>query len=40
MQAGLKIKFVDIDSTTLNVKAEEIIKKVTKKTKVILIINV
>lgn len=40
VQAGLKIKFVDIDSTTLNVKAEEIIKKVTKKTKVILIINV
>ncbi len=40
VQAGLKIKFVDIDSATLNVKAEEIIKKVTKKTKVILIINV
>jgi len=40
VQAGLKIKFVDIDSTTLNVKADEIIKKVTKKTKVILIINV
>ena len=40
VQAGLKIKFVDIDSTTLNVKAEEIIKKVTIKTKVILIINV
>ena len=40
VQAGLKIKFVDIDSRTLNVKAEEIIKKITKKTKVILIINV
>ena len=40
VQAGLKIKFVDIDSKTLNVKAEEIIKKVTKKTNVILIINV
>tara|TARA_A100001015_G_C15038442_1_gene737878 strand:+ start:1645 stop:2880 length:1236 start_codon:yes stop_codon:yes gene_type:complete len=40
VQAGLKIKFVDIDSKTLNVKADEIIKKVTKKTKVILIINV
>jgi len=40
VQAGLKIKFVDIDSNTLNVKAEEIIKKVTKKTKVILLINV
>ena len=40
VQAGLKIKFVDIDSNTLNVRAEEIIKKVTKKTKVILLINV
>lgn len=40
VQAGLKIKFVDIDAETLNVKADEIIKKVTKKTKVILIINV
>ena len=40
VQAGLKIKFVDIDSKTLNLKAQEIIKKVTKKTKVILIINV
>ena len=38
--ADQKIKFVDIDSRTLNVKAEEIIKNVTKKTKVILIINV
>ena len=40
VQAGLKIKFVDIDLNTLNVKAEEIIKKATKKTKVILLINV
>ncbi len=40
VQTGLKINFVDIDPKTLNVKAEEIIKKVTNKTKVILIINV
>ena len=40
VQAGLKINFVDIDPATLNVKAEDIIKKTTKKTKVILVINV
>ena len=40
VQAGLKINFVDIDPSTLNVKAEDIIKKTTKKTKVILVINV
>ena len=36
----MKINFVDIDPETLNVKADEVIKKVSKKTKVILIINV
>ena len=40
VQTGLKINFVDIDPETLNVKADEVIKKVSKKTKVILIINV
>ncbi len=40
VQTGLKIKFVDVDPNTLNVKVEEIIKKVDKRTKVILIINV
>ena len=40
VQAGLKVNFVDIDPLTLNVKADELLKKVTKKTKVILIINV
>ena len=40
IQAGLKVNFVDIDSKTLNVKADELIKKITKKTKVILLINV
>ncbi len=37
---GLKIDFIDIDPKTLNVNAEDIIKNVKKKTKVILIINV
>lgn len=40
IQAGLKVNFVDVDSKTLNVKADELIKTVTKKTKVILLINV
>ncbi len=40
VQAGLKINFVDIDPNSLNVKVEDVIKKTTKKTKVILIINV
>jgi dTDP-4-amino-4,6-dideoxygalactose transaminase len=40
VQAGLKINFVDVDSKTLNVKSDELIRKVTKKTKVILLINV
>ena len=40
VQTGLKINFVDVDPKTLNVKADEVIKKVNKKTKVILIINV
>tara|TARA_B100001057_G_scaffold500917_1_gene618815 strand:- start:1810 stop:3045 length:1236 start_codon:yes stop_codon:yes gene_type:complete len=40
VQTGLEIKFVDVDPKTLNVKVDELIKKVTKNTKVILIINV
>ena len=40
VQSGLKINFIDIDPKTLNVNVEEVIKEVTKKTKVILIINV
>tara|TARA_B100000900_G_scaffold400767_1_gene404737 strand:- start:165 stop:1403 length:1239 start_codon:yes stop_codon:yes gene_type:complete len=40
VQAGLKINFVDIDPLTLNVRADDIIKKVTQKTKVVMIINV
>ena len=40
VQAGLKPKFIDIDPFTLNVKAEEIAKQITKNTKVILLIHV
>ena len=40
VQAGLKINFVDVDPKTLNVRADEVINMITKKTKVILIINV
>ena len=40
VQTGLKIKFVDVDVSTLNVNVEEIIKKANNRTKVILIINV
>jgi CDP-6-deoxy-D-xylo-4-hexulose-3-dehydrase len=40
VQTGLKIDFVDIEPKTLNVNADEVIKKINKKTKVVLIINV
>ena len=40
VQTGLKPKFVDIDPNTLNVNADYIISKITKKTKVIMLINV
>ena len=40
VQAGLKPKFVDVDTKTLNVKVKDILKKITKKTKVILLIHV
>ena len=40
VQTGLKPKFVDIDKESLNVSAESFIKKITKKTKVIMLINV
>lgn len=39
VQSGLKPKFVDVDPLTLNVKSEDIIKNVTKKTKVIMLIH-
>ena len=40
VQMGLKPKFIDINSNTLNVDADHVISKITKKTKVIMLINV
>jgi dTDP-4-amino-4,6-dideoxygalactose transaminase len=40
VQAGLKINFVDVDQKTLNVNANEVIRKINDKTKVVMIINV
>jgi len=40
VQAGLRPKFIDVDYKTLNVKAQDIIKNISKKTKVILLIHV
>ena len=40
VQAGLKIKFVDINPNTLNVDADELLSKITNKTKVIMLVNV
>jgi len=40
VQAGLKPVFVDVDKKTLNVESEELIKKITKKTKVIMLVHV
>tara|TARA_B110000037_G_scaffold209747_1_gene259234 strand:+ start:948 stop:2162 length:1215 start_codon:yes stop_codon:yes gene_type:complete len=39
-QAGLKPKFVDINSKTLNVNAKDLIFKINKNTKLIMLINV
>jgi CDP-6-deoxy-D-xylo-4-hexulose-3-dehydrase len=40
VQAGLKPVFVDINSSTLNVDVNELIKKITPKTKVIMAVHV
>ena len=40
VQFGLKIKFVDIDINTLNINLTDLKKKITKKTKAIMLINV
>jgi len=40
IQAGLKPVFVDIDGNSLNVNAKLLIKKITKKTKVIMLVHV
>ena len=39
VQSGLKPKFVDVDPYTLNVNSKDLIKKITNKTKVIMIIH-
>ena len=39
-QAGLKIKFIDVDPKTLNVDADNLISKINKKTKVITLVNI
>jgi len=39
-QAGLKIKFIDVDPRTLNINAEELISKINEKTKVIALVNI
>lgn len=40
IQAGLKPIFVDVNPKTLNVNADVLISKITKKTKVIMLVNV
>ena len=40
VQSGLKPKFIDVDPKTLNLDADHIISKITKKTKVIMLVNV
>jgi CDP-6-deoxy-D-xylo-4-hexulose-3-dehydrase len=40
VQSGLKPVFVDVEKDTLNVNAELLIKKITKKTKVIMLVHV
>ena len=40
IQSGLKPKFVDIDTKTLNLNLKELEKKISKKTKAILVVHV
>ena len=40
VQSGLKINFIDVDPDTLNIRIDELIKNITKKTKLVMIINV
>tara|TARA_B100000029_G_scaffold491899_2_gene552581 strand:+ start:498 stop:1763 length:1266 start_codon:yes stop_codon:yes gene_type:complete len=40
VQAGLKPVFVDVDKETLNVKSDVLIKKITNRTKVIMLVHV
>jgi CDP-6-deoxy-D-xylo-4-hexulose-3-dehydrase len=40
IQTGLKPIFIDVDKKTLNVDAEELIKKISKRTKLIMLVHV
>jgi CDP-6-deoxy-D-xylo-4-hexulose-3-dehydrase len=40
VQAGLKPVFIDVEANTLNVDAEKLIKKISSKTKVIMLVHV
>ena len=40
VQFGLKLKFIDIDIGTLNIKIDDLKKNITKKTRAIMLINV
>ena len=40
VQFGLKLKFIDIDLETLNIKIDELKKNISRKTKAIMLINV
>ena len=39
IQSGLKVKFVDIDTSSLNIDLKDLEKKITKKTKAILLVH-
>ena len=39
IQSGLKVKFVDIDLSTLNIDLNDLIRKITKKTKALMLVH-
>ena len=39
IQSGLKVKFVDIDLSTLNIDLNDLIKKITKRTKALMLVH-
>ena len=39
IQSGLKVKFVDIDLSTLNIDLNDLVKKITKKTKALMLVH-
>ena len=40
MQAGLKPKFVDVDPETLNISLKDLEKKISRKTKAVMLVHV